>query len=94
MIISRHGSHWKARPCSFMGAQQAEHRGFIGFMVALPTETALFSYQTHDRAPGHVAVPAIVQFNIRKPEGSDCDAYRDDGFHGKSLRHLSWLARP
>ena len=90
--MARTGKHDLVR--SFMGAQQAEHRGFIGFMVALPSETALFSYQAHDRAPGHVAVPAIVQFNIRKPEGSDCDAYRDDGFHGKSLGHLSWLARP
>jgi hypothetical protein len=36
---------------------------FSGHKVALPTEVALFSYQTHDRAPGHVAAPAIVQFN-------------------------------
>jgi hypothetical protein len=36
-------------------------------MVALPTEAALLAYQTHDCAPGHVAVPAIVQFNIRQP---------------------------
>src|ERR1700677_79796 len=30
IMISRHGSHWKARPCSFIGSQQAGHRGFIG----------------------------------------------------------------
>jgi hypothetical protein len=66
MMIWRHGSHWKARPCSFIGSSQTGHKGVIGFMVALPTEAALFAHQTHDRAPGHVAVPVIVQFNIRQ----------------------------
>jgi hypothetical protein len=57
MMIWRHGSHWKARPCSFIGSSQTGHMGVIGFMVALPTEAALLAYQTHDRGPGHVAVP-------------------------------------
>jgi hypothetical protein len=52
---------------SFIGSSQTGHKGVIGFMMALPTEAALLAYQTHDRAPGHVAVPAIVQFNIRQP---------------------------
>src|ERR1700689_1074483 len=46
-MISRHGSHWKARPCSFIGSQQPGHRGFIGSSKCLklgwPDEALLIS---------------------------------------------------
>ncbi len=47
---------------------------------------ALLSYQTHKRAPGRVTVTAIVQCNIRYPEDSECNAYRDNPFHLKIRR--------
>jgi hypothetical protein len=47
------------------------------------SDWANYGRVSHDRCQeisheSHRAVPAIVQFNIRQPEGSDCDAYRDD----------------
>jgi hypothetical protein len=34
MMISRHGSHWKARPYSFIGFSQLGHRGVIALTSA------------------------------------------------------------
>jgi len=59
-MISRHGSHWKMRPCFSIGSQQAGHRGFIGSSKCLklgwPTyleqcEQAVLS-ATHSLAQG------------------------------------------
>jgi hypothetical protein len=53
-----------------------------------PTGAALLSYKTHHRAPDHVAVTPIVQFNIRHPEQADGYAHRGNAFHLKIL--LKW----
>jgi hypothetical protein len=51
MMISRHGSHWKALPYSFMGSSQLGHRGVIALTSArLVRETnRLFQAISSDR---------------------------------------------
>jgi hypothetical protein len=55
-------------------------------MKEAANRAALLAYQTHNRAPGHVAVTGIVKFNIRHPEDSDCNDCRDNALHLKILR--------